>query len=300
VVGVQYAVFRAGQGLLAALPLPLAMRLGEAVALLLHVVDRPHRRVGLINLGIAFPDRSLRERRRILRRSWLNLGRMAAECAHVRRLTPATVGEWVTFEDAAGWRDVMARIAETGAFVLTGHFGNWELFAYAHGLLGHPVHLVYRALRNPRIDAFVARLRRAAGTVTLRKSAAGREVVRALRQRVPIVIPADQNSTRGLGVHVDFFGTPASTNVGLARLAVRSGLPVVPAFLVRQGRGPRHRIVVGSVVPVVDTGNREADVRENTQRFTRVIEEMIVRYPDQWLWVHKRWKTRPLGEPRIY
>jgi KDO2-lipid IV(A) lauroyltransferase len=276
------------------------MRLGETVALCLHVVDRRHRRVGLVNLAIAFPDRSRREHRRILRRSWLNLGRMAAECAHFSRLTPGNVSQWVTFEDAAQWRDLMGRLAGTGAFVLTGHFGNWELFAYAHGLFGHPVHLVYRALRSPRIDAFVARLRQAAGTVTVRKSAAGKEIVRALRQGALIVIPVDQNSTRGLGVHVEFFGTLASTNVGLARLARRTGLPVYPAFLVREGRGPRHRIVVGPPVSITSTGDRDADARENMRRFTRVIEEMIARHPDHWLWIHKRWKTRPVGEAPIY
>jgi KDO2-lipid IV(A) lauroyltransferase len=299
-VALQYAAFRCACALLAALPLAVAMRVGEAVALLLHVADRHHRRVGLTNLRLAFPGRSPREHRRILRRSWLNLGRMAAECCHLRSLGPATVGQWVSFADREHWEQVMARHAATGLLVLTGHFGNWELFAYAHGLYGHPVHLVYRALRNPLIDAFVLRLRQAAGTVTLRKSAAAKEMVRALRQGAIIVIPADQNSTRGLGVHVDFFGVPASTNVGLARLAMRSRLPVYPAFLVREGRAARHRIVVGPAVPVVDTGDRAADVRENTQRFTRVIEEMVARHPDHWLWIHKRWKTQPPGAVRIY
>ena len=276
------------------------MRLGEALALVLHVADRRHRRVGLINLRIAFPDRSVREHRRILRGFWLNLGRMAAEICHLRDLTPENVSDWIAFDNPERWREFIRSHSDSGAFVLTAHFGNWELFAYAHGLCGHPVHLVYRALQNPFIDGYVDRLRRSAGTVTLRKSTAGVNLVRALRRGGIIVIPADQNSTRGMGVFVDLFGVPASTNSGLARLAVRTGLPVYPAFLVREGRGAQHRIVIGPPVPIARTGDRIADIRENTQRFARVLEDMIRRHPDQWFWVHKRWKTRPLGAPRIY
>lgn len=299
-VHLQYFLFRASVGLLSLLPLRVALRLGEAIALLIYVLDRPHRRVGLINLAIAFPHRPLSERRRILRSFWLNLGRMTAEGCHMGRLTPETVSQWVTFEDPAYWRSVLEKHGRTGALVLTGHFGNWELFAHAHGLYGYPVHLVYRALKNPLIDDFINQRRRSSGTSTVRKSTAGTNIVRALRQGAILVIPADQNSTRGMGIFVDFFGVPASTNTGLARLAMRTGLPVYPAFLVRQGRGPRHRIVLGSVVPIAQTGDRNADLRENTQRFARVLEDMIARYPDHWLWVHKRWKTRPPGEPRIY
>jgi KDO2-lipid IV(A) lauroyltransferase len=274
--------------------------MGEAAGLLLHVVDRRHRAVALTNLRIAFPARSRREHLRILRRSWCNLGRMVAEVCHMRELTPETVGSRVTFEDPDRWRELVAAHGGSGALVLAGHFGNWELFAYAHGLYGHPVHLVYRGLRNPLIDQFIDRLRRGAGTVTVRKSTAGMGVIRALRRGTILVIPADQNSTRAMGVFVDFFGVPASTNRGLALLAARSGLPVFPAFLVRQGRGPRHRIVIGEEVPMARTGDRDADIQENTQRFARVLEAMIARHPDHWLWLHKRWRTRPAGMPRIY
>jgi KDO2-lipid IV(A) lauroyltransferase len=271
----------------------------QAVTLLVYVVDRRHRRVGLTNLRIAFPDRSVREHRRILRGSFRNLGRMVAECCHLRRLTPETVGERVTIENYDRWL-LASHHGGSGALVLTAHFGNWELFAYAVGLFGYPVHLVYRALRNQRIDELVDRFRRSAGTVTLRKSGVGAALVRALRRGAILVIPADQNSTQGMGVFVDYFGMPASTNSGLARLAMRTNLPVYPAFLLREGRSIRHRIVIGPMVPIVRTGNRDADIRENTQRCTRVLEDMIARYPDHWLWMHKRWRRRPAGAPRVY
>ncbi len=296
----QYVVFRAAVGVMRALPLGVAMRLGESVALLIHLFDRRHRQIGLINLEIAFPDRTRRDRLRILRAMWRNLGRMVAEVCHLHRLTPETVHERIVPADLERWREVMDRHGRGGALILTGHFGNWELCAYATGLFGFPVTLVYRALRNPRIDEFVGRLRQAGGTITVRKSTAGASLVNALRGGPLLVFAADQNSTRGMGTFVELFGRAASTTTGPARLALRTRMPVVPAFLVRDGRSARHRIVFGPDVEIVRTGDRDADIRENTQRFARVLEEMIARHPDHWLWMHKRWRTRPPGEPRIY
>jgi KDO2-lipid IV(A) lauroyltransferase len=276
------------------------MRLGAVVTLAVHVLDRRHRRIALTNLRLCFPERSHREHVRILRGMWRNLGWMAAECCQMRRLSPETVGRWVEIDDPERWGAVVARYGRGGVLVLTGHFGNWELFAYAQGLYGYPVHMVYRALRNPRIDEFVARVRRAAGTATVRKSVGGAGIVGAVRGGALIVIPSDQNATRRLGTFVDFFGVPASSNTGLARLALRTGLPVVPAFLVREGRRARHRIVVGPPLEIQRTGDREADIRENTRRCQRILEDMIRRHPEHWLWVHKRWRTRPPGLPRLY
>jgi Kdo2-lipid IVA lauroyltransferase/acyltransferase len=134
----------------------------------------------------------------------------------------------------------------------------------------------------------------------LRKSQAGSDVVRALHEHALLVLPIDQNSTRGLGVFVDFFGVPASTNTGMARIALRTDAPIVPVFIVREGRSARHVVHVLPILQVERTGDPADDVRHNTQRFTAVFEEMVRRHPDQWLWMHKRWKTRPLGAPRIY
>jgi KDO2-lipid IV(A) lauroyltransferase len=286
--------------MLAALPLWLALRVGEAFAFAAYCLDRPHRRIGMTNLGIAFPARSLRERRGILRRSSLNLGRMAAELAHLPRLSPERLCDMVRFEDEAWWREAVTWERSTGVLVLSGHFGNWELLVFAHGMRGHPVHMVHRAIANPLVDQWLNALRGRAGTHMIRKSRGAEGVLRALREHALLVLPIDQNSTRGLGVFVDFFGVPASTNAGMARIALRTDAPIVPAFIVREGRSARHRVHVLPILEVERTGDLIEDVRRNTQRFTAVFEEMVRRYPDQWLWMHKRWKTRPLGEPRLY
>jgi KDO2-lipid IV(A) lauroyltransferase len=287
-------------GVLAALPLALALRIAAAVAALAIRLDRRHRRIGLVNLAIAFPDKSEDERLRILLASYRNLGRMIAECVHMRRLTPENIRERIGFADEALWRQLPAVLPLQGILVLTGHFGNWELFAHAHGLLGYPVHLVRQTIKNPLIDAFVDRMRRRAGTRTLRKHAAARGVLRALAEHELLVLPLDQNASRRTGVFVEFFGKMASTNAGFARIVARTGVPVYPAFLVRDGTSARHRIVILPRVPFASMADRDQATREFTQRCTEVLEAMIREHPDHWLWTHKRWRTRPVGEPNVY
>jgi len=296
----EYLGMRAGVGLFALLPLWPAMRLAEAIGWLAWLFDRPHRRIGMTNLAIAFPDKSLRERRRILRASFLNLARMAAEMAHLPRLGDAELRDMVRFEDEAWWAEAIGWERPTGVLILSGHFGNWELLVFAHGRRGHPVSMVHRAIRNPLLDRWLNALRSRAGTKLLRKSRAGFDVLRALREKQLLVLPFDQNSTRGLGVFVPFFGVAASTNSGIARIALRADAPVLPVFIVRQGASARHVVHAGPILTAEATGDFAEDVRRNTERFSRVFEDMVRRYPEQWLWMHKRWKTRPAGEARIY
>src|SRR2546425_13020401 len=296
----EYLALRAAFGALAALPLGAALRAGELVALVAYALDRPHRRIGMRNLEIAFPEKRVRERRRILRASFLNLGRMATELARLPRLSAERLRDMVRFVDEEWWREAMSWERSTGVLVLSGHFGNWELLVFAHGMRGHPVHMVHRTIANPLVDRWLNALRARAGTRTIRKRHAARAVLAALHERGFLVLPFDQNSTRGLGVFVDFFGCPASTNAGMARIALRTNAPLVPVFIVRQGRSARHRVHVLPTLQVERGDDPVEDVRRNTQRFTAVFEEMVRRYPDQWLWMHKRWKTRPPGESRIY
>jgi KDO2-lipid IV(A) lauroyltransferase len=286
--------------MLAALPLTVAMRLAAALAAVAIRLDRRHRRIGLVNLALAFPEKSEGERMQILVASYRNLGRMIAECAQIERLTAENVRMRIGFADEAMWRQLPDALTRHGILVLTGHFGNWELFAHAHGLLGFPVHLVRQTIKNPLVDAFVDRMRRRAGTHTLRKHSAARGVLRAIDDRGLMVLPLDQNASRRTGVFVDFFGKAASTNAGFGRIVARTGVPVYPAFLVRDGASMRHRIVILPQVPFASMANRDQAAREFTQRCTAILEAMIREHPDHWLWTHKRWRTRPVGEPDVY
>ena len=283
------------------LSFPTAFRLGERLGSLAYVLARPQRRVALTNLRIAFPEKSDAERLGILRESCRNFGRMAAEFCHMFRLTKENVAERVTFADPAFWYGEMQRvIAATGFLALTGHFGNWELFNHAFGLYGTPTHLVYRPFRNEVFERFVNAERQRTGTKLVSKRNAALELIHALKRRGIVIVPFDQNATGRWGVFAEFFSVPASTHPGLARLAELSGAPVHPVFLVRKGRSPQHEMHFLPRVETVRSGDRSRDTVENTRRFNRVFEEMVRRHPDHWIWMHKRWRTRPPGEPPIY
>jgi KDO2-lipid IV(A) lauroyltransferase len=196
--------------------------------------------------------------------------------------------------------EILPHLESQGVLILTGHFGNWEMFAYAYGLLGHPVSLVHQTIKNPLVDGYVERMRGGGGTKLFRKQEAARAVLRALKSRELVVLPLDQNQSRRAGIFVDFFGLPANTSDGLARIALRTNAPIYPAFMVRDGESAHHRIIFLPRVEIGSMADRDLAARELTQRCTAVLEAMIRKHPDHWLWTHKRWRTRPLGEPELY
>jgi KDO2-lipid IV(A) lauroyltransferase len=297
----EYIGLRLVLGVLRALPLELAMRIAAAMAAVIIRVAGRVRRVGLKNLSIAFPEKSEAERMEILLASYRNLGRMVAECAHWDELTAANVRVRVTPDDGPIWtNEMLPHLQSQGILILTGHFGNWEMFAYAYGLLGHPVSLVHQTIKNPLVDRYVEGMRSGGGTRLFRKQEAARGVLRALTERALVVLPLDQNQSRRAGTFVDFFGLPASTSAGLARIALRTGAPIYPAFLLRDGTSAHHRIVFLPRVSIASMADRDSAARELTQRCTAVLESMIRKHPDHWLWTHKRWRTRPLGDPELY
>ena len=277
-----------------------AFRLGELAGDLIYLLAKPQRRVALVNLRIAFPEKSEAEHLAILKSACRNFGRMAAEFCHMSRITKENVANWVTFADRAFWEEKKHIIGETGILVLTGHFGNWELLAHAMGMYGTPIHLVHRPFRNLLFERFVSTERSRAGTGMISKRQAAREVIRVLKNRGIVAIPFDQNATGRWGVFADFFSVPASTHPGLARLAELSGVPVYPVFLVRKNDSARHEVLILPEVEVVRSANRDHDTIENTQRFNLVFEDIVRRHPDHWIWMHKRWRTRPPGAPPIY
>jgi KDO2-lipid IV(A) lauroyltransferase len=297
---IEYLLFRVVYGCFRLLRRSWALALGARLGEIFYLLDRPHRRTALQNLRIAFPGAHESERRSILRRSCRNLGRLLAEVCHLDRLRPELVARYVRIEDREAWERALGQARERGLVILTGHFGNWELLAYSQGLLGHPVTLVHRPLRNPLVDRAITALRGRAGTRSIAKKSAARAALRALHRGALLAIPADQNQTRRDGVFVDFFGMSASTTSGPARLAMLTGAAVIPVFLVREGETDRHRLVVLPEVEMVNTGAPHADALTNTQRCTKVIEEMVRAHPEQWIWFHKRWRTQALGAPKVY
>jgi KDO2-lipid IV(A) lauroyltransferase len=198
---------------------------------------------------------------------------------------------YITFEGLENFQKAYEK--EKGILILTAHFGNWEWMAALFPLQSHhPVHVVVRPLDSRFLDSMVEQLRMRTGNQAIPKQKAMGQILRLLKAGEIVGILLDQNMAWQEGVFVDFFGEKACTNTGMALLALKTGTPVLPAFNIRQKDG-RYRVVIEPEIPLVRTGDKERDVTENTQRFTQIIERYVRNYPDQWLWLHQRWKTRP-------
>jgi Kdo2-lipid IVA lauroyltransferase/acyltransferase len=296
--GVEMAALALPWATLRVLPLERAVRLGAAVGALAPVVDRANRRIAMRNLTIAFPDYDDARRVRVLRDTYRNFGRMAAEWIHFFELERANIERYVSYSGLAYWKEALRISGGRGILILTGHFGNFELLSGAHSVYGNRCAIVQRPNRNPLIDAAVTARRERFGNRAIPRRGAARTALRLLREDWMVAIPLDLDTRNG--VFADFFGLPAATSDALARIAMATGAPVLPAFMLREGASPRHRITFLPVIDLVHTEDRASAVRENTQRFTTVIETMVRGHPDHWNWIHRRWKTRPAGEPRIY
>jgi KDO2-lipid IV(A) lauroyltransferase len=276
--------------------------LGIAGGYIGYLLDRRHVKIGMKNLAIAFPERSEAGRRRILRASYVNLGRSAAEYVRLGgffhlRLRRKVSYDHGGYEYARGIRD---RLPRNGVVILTAHFGSFELLPTAHAMHGHQISLVHHTQRFLAGDALMTWVRTRAGVEIVRKHSAARAVLRTLREGKMVGVPFDQNAKRSEAVFVPFFGEVASTPSGVARLVARSGAAVLPVFIVRQPDGRSHRIEIHDEIPIQRTGDAAADIEENTRRLVTAVEEIVRRYPEQFLWTHRRYRTRPRGMPAIY
>lgn len=284
--------------ILRALPLERAVRVGAALGAVAAVCDRRNRAIAMRNLEIAFPEMDLPHRRAILRNAYRNFGRMAAEWVHFFDIDSTNIARYVTYDGRENWDEAIRLSAGRGILVLTGHFGNFELLSVGHSLHGNPIAIVQRPNRNPVIDRAVAARRLRQGNLTISRKGAGREVLRLLRQNWMVAVPLDLDVRHGL--FVDFFSMKASTSDALARLAIATRAPVLPAFMVRDGVSTRHRITILPPIVAHRSTDRDEALLRYTQQFTTIFESMVRRYPDHWNWIHRRWKTRPPGEARFY
>ena len=280
------------------LPRPIARLVGITLGLTIFAVHGRLRRVGMRNLALAFPQMSIRERRLLLRGEFISLGRQLAEFCLFPRYTRENVSQVVVYEGFENYQRAFDR--GKGVLFLTGHLGAWELSAFAHSLHGHPLSIVMRSLDNPYVDALVQSYRTMHGNRTVDKDDFIRGLLSAMKAGETVGILMDTNMTPPQGVFVEFFGIPAYTASGLARIALRTDASVVPGFTVWDPTLRKYILRFDPAVELVRTGDNESDITANTAKFTKVIEDFIRRYPDQWLWVHRRWKTRPPGQAPLY
>ena len=283
---------------LGALPRGVARGIGAAIGQMAWSVSSRLRGVGLRNLAIAFPEKSEREREEILREEYRSLGWLLAEFCQMRGYTREQASEFIRYDGLE--RYLAAREKGKGVLVLTAHLGAWELSSFYHSLMGYPMAMVIRRLDNARVDAFVDGIRSLHGNRALHKDDFARGLLVAMRRGETVGILMDTNMTPPQGVFVPFFGVEACTASGLARVARHSGAAVVPGFLLWEEAEGKYVLHFGEELGLVKSEDAEADILANTALFNRTLEGYIRRYPGQWLWVHRRWKTRPPGGAALY
>ena len=285
-------------GVVGALPRGMARGVGAGIGAVAWRLLRRLRQVGMRNLAIAYPDKSVEGRRRILRGEYRSLGWQIGEFCKMRRYSAAEASEFIRYDGLEEY--LAAREKGKGVLVLTGHLGAWELSSFYHSLMGYPMSLVIRRLDNPRVDAFVNGIRSLHGNRVIHKDDFARGLLTAMHRGETVGILMDTNMTPPQGVFVPYFGVEACTATALARVALKTGAAVLPGFLVWEAAEAKYVLRFGEELTLVRTGDAESDIVANTALFTATIETYVRRYPEQWLWVHRRWKTRPEGGEKLY
>jgi KDO2-lipid IV(A) lauroyltransferase len=273
------------------LPEGFALHLGRQVGNVWYHLDFEHRNVAMQNLQTAFgQQKSASEMRGISRRVFQNLGMMAVEFFRIPRMDVKTFKERVKIEGLEEALKLFER--RKGIFLLLSHFGNWEMMGVMSKVIGNPIMVIAKPMkRNEWVDQFITKIRNRAGLEVVSSIKAGRKVIQALSRNRVVGILIDQRAKRSEGIWVDFFGKKAPTTSSLAVLAMKTGAPVLPVFMVRDGL-QKHRLIIKKPLELIHTGDIKRDVEANTQLFNHTLESMIRQYPDQWFWVHRRWERK--------
>ncbi len=289
-----WAIFQA----LGLLPRRAAIAVGKGIASLIRRLIPRLRRHAQANLQLALPELDAATRERIEKNTFQNLGRALAETANFPKLNRENIKKIVEYEGLENYHSAVAQ--GRGVILLTGHLGAWELSVFAHSIYGYPMSFLARRIDNPLVERLAELNRSRFGNRSIDKKGSLREVLKTLKSGGVVGILADLNSAREEGVFINFFGKQACATAGVATLALRTGAVVLPGYIIWDEAKKIHRLCFEPTLETINTGNQKEDVILNTQQYATVIENVIRRFPDQWLWIHRRWRTRPEGEAEIY
>ena len=298
----EFAAINALMSLLRALPKKASLSLGRTTARAAFRILGSRLRSGMQSLEIAFPEIPESERRKILKASVESIGLTVVEFAN---FLPANAEESRSiiefdFEDEHFQVYRKAKSEGRGVIMPTAHIGNWELVLSGFSLQYEPIYFTARELDNPKIDEMFAQMRAKFGSRQFYKSDSAKEVLKALKAGESVGVLPDVNVLPNEGVFVPFFGVTACTTSGVARLAIKTNALIFPMFAIWDNRKSKYIVHNGLPIEPANTGDREADILSTTAAFTEEIEKIVRRFPEQWLWIHRRWKTRPPGEPELY
>jgi KDO2-lipid IV(A) lauroyltransferase len=294
----EYGVARTVLGGLSLMPATWSMTVGRSMGRVAHALARDLRRTGERNLKLAFPEKSIEERRQILRACFESLGR---QLGLFSKFSSASRESLLSLSECEGLEHLEAVKAKNKPVILfTGHVGAWEMCSFGLSLLGHPFSFLVRRIDNPKVEQLVERIRTRFGNQCVDKRGAARPMLSILKSGGTLGLLVDLNTLDEEAIFVNFFGVPASTTFMVAKLALRTDAAVLPMFVPWDEQRGKFLIDILPQVSVERTGNEDEDVRVLTSRLTEVVENYIRRYPEQWLWIHRRWKTRPPGDEAIY
>jgi KDO2-lipid IV(A) lauroyltransferase len=290
------------------LPRSAALNAGMMIGRLGYRFAGGLRRIALRNLEIALPEKGPSQRQAIALASFENLGRVLGELTQFRRATREQLSELIEFEFESEESKRSPEMTELeterargrGVLLLGPHLGNWEMGVFAYSALREPLTYLARALDNPLIEEFTVRLRSRFGNQAINKNNSVAAAMKILRDGGILGVLPDVNVLHRDGVFVPFFGTLACTTSGVAMMAMRTNAMIVPMCCVWNAKTAKYRVFYGRRIESRNTGDRHRDVLEMTAAFTAEMESFIRAYPEQWLWIHKRWKTRPAGEKELY
>ena len=291
----EYMAFRTVETIVRTIPLETAIAIAQYIGLILWLFDKRHRQIAHENLCLAFGDKMSESRRQeIIRGVFQHFAVMVLEMIKLPQVIRRdNWREYVDFQHSERLFDVLNR--GRGAVIATGHLGNFELSSYFFNMTEPPMLAVGRRLNNPYMDDYLWANRKRLGERIVRKKGGIKHMVRALRRGECIGFVADQDAGRN-GLFVDFFGRKASTHVSFAALAFRMKIPIIPGYSCRVGHPMKYRIYMDWPIEPVDTGDPDHDIRVMVQEFNHRLEKYIREFPEQWLWTHRRWKTRPSEE----
>lgn len=302
VVWLEYLPLRAALSIMGTLPRSAAARIGRGIiATLLRIVPNL-RKTAFRNLAIAFPEMDANEKRGIVGGMEESLGRVLGEMSRFEKLTKEDLAEMIEFrfDPETQRRYDEFRSEGRGTIIISPHLGNWELLVFAWSALREPISYLARPLDNPLIEKLTVKLRTRFGNRPINKTNAVSAAVKILREGGTLGILADVNTHPKEGVFVPFFGVDACTTSGPAMLAMRTNAVIIPVCGVWDEAAGKYIAVHGKIIEPANTGDRKTDIVTTTAAFTAEVEKLVRAYPEQWMWIHKRWKTRPPGEPPIY
>ena len=295
----EYAAAKSVLATLGLLPASTAMRLGQSVGKLAYVLAADLRKTGATNLRLAFPEKTEEEREALLRECFNGLGRQLGFFSQFSSRSQQHLQDLIEVEGLENIEAAKANMT-SGLILFTAHLGAWELTSFGPSLFGHPFSFLVRRIDNPKIENLIDQVRTRFGNQTIDKLSAARSMLKLLRSKGVLGLLPDLNTLDAEAIFVDFFGVPAATNFIMAKLALRTNSPIIPIFAPWSEEKQKYLLQIGKPISIEPTGDEDRDVRELTTKLSQHIENAIRRYPGQWLWIHKRWKTRPKGEPAIY